>query len=157
MPPPPCELSVIVRPSTLDGLHQKLLVNRLSLGVWLLGQYVFLLLFEKSVVPSGKPASKVASNGLDGKFTPLESTVIAAPSSAPIKLGSCSNSAKLPLRLACQPTVASSGKRSTCGLLVVEWKPNQPDPQLESKSLGEPSGPRPNRQSTRARQSFSLP
>src|SRR5919108_6012181 len=134
MPPPPCELSVTPKPSMLDGLQEKLLGNGL---VWLVILPVLSTVWQRilesprgkfperegsiplrSVVPVGNPASSVGSNGSDGKFTPLESTVIAAPSSAPIKDGSCSSSARLPLRLASHPTVASRGKRSTCGLVA---------------------------------------
>src|SRR6266700_2671720 len=82
----------------------------------------------RSVVPVGNPASKVGSYGFEGKFTPFASTVIPAPSSAPIRLGSCNCSARLPLRLASQPTTASSGKRSTCGLLAVGVKDLQAVP-----------------------------
>src|SRR5579864_1822651 len=130
-PPPPCELSVMVRPSILDGLHQKLLVKppcTLPPGQY---RFSFCLLLVNRTVLSGNPASNVESNGFDGKNAPLDRTVMAAPSSAPIKLGSCNSSARLPLRLACQPTVASRGRRSTCGLFVVGLKPNQPDPQLD--------------------------
>ena len=49
----------------------------------------------------------------------FESTVIAAPSRAPISEGSCSSSARLPLKLASQPRVDSNGNRSTCGLFKV--------------------------------------
>src|SRR5713226_7961040 len=73
----------------------------------------------RSVVPVGNPASKVGSYGFEGKFTPFDSTVMPAPSSAPIKDGSCNCSARLPLRLASHPTTASSGNRSTWGLLAV--------------------------------------
>src|SRR5215469_2641205 len=113
MPPPPCELSVIVRPSMLDGLHQKLLVNlvRLPVGEPALGQYRFVLVAINSVVPVGKPAANVGSKGFDGENTPFERTVMPAPSKAPIKLGSCSSSARFPLRPASQPTVDSNGKR----------------------------------------------
>jgi len=67
----------------------------------------------------------------------------------------------LPLSPASQPTVASSGNRSTCGvrfpvLLPVALKPNQPEPHELSHVVGEPLRPRPNRQTTRLRQASSL-
>src|SRR5258708_36262891 len=105
-------------PSMLDGLHEKLLGNGFGemLHIPPLG---LAWVFCRSVVPVGNPASKVGSYGFDGKFTPLASTVMPAPSSAPIKDGSCSCSARLPLSSASHPTTASSGKRSTWGLLAV--------------------------------------
>src|ERR1700737_2735689 len=115
MPPPPCELLVRPRPSMLDGLHWKLL------GYVPL-QYVFTLLSVNSTVLAGKPASSVGSKGVDGEYTPFASTVMPAPSRAPISEGSCSCSARLPFRPACQPTVDSNGIRSTCGLLSVGLK-----------------------------------
>src|SRR5882762_8518365 len=78
MPPPPWELLMTDKPSMRDGLHWKLLGNRLGLVIpsplpqsW--GTPL------RSVVPSGKIS---AANGLDplGKRTPFESTVIPAPS-----------------------------------------------------------------------------
>src|SRR6266481_5775681 len=155
MPPPPCELSVMPRPSMLDGLHWKLLGNGFVPVPPQLPEV-------SSVAPVGKPASSVASHGLaPWKSTPLDNTVIAAPSSAPISDGSCSSSAMLPLSPASQPTVASSGNRSTCGvrfpvLLPVALKPNQPAPHVLSHVVGEPLRPRPNRQTTRWRQAVSL-
>src|SRR5229473_1160406 len=126
-------------------------------------------MFCRSVVPVGKPASKVGSYGFEGKFTPFASTVMPAPSSAPIRLGSCNCSARLPLRLASQPIVASSGNRSICGLLAVGVKnvhavplvlPHETAP-VGSKGLaavvGEPLSDRPNRQTTFSRQMSSLP
>ena len=131
MPPPPCEPSVMPKPSMLDGLQEKLLGNGLVALLLLVWQFGLASPSGKipeadgsvpvrSVVPVGNPARSVGSNGSDGKFTPFESTVIPAPSSAPIKDGSCSCSARLPLSSALHPTVASSGKRSTCGLLAEE-------------------------------------
>src|SRR5258706_19082 len=79
MPPPPWELLVTDSPSIRDGLHWKLLGNGLGLAVQ--------LALVRSVVPAGKIS---ATNGSDGKFTPFESTVIPAPSYAPIRVGSCS-------------------------------------------------------------------
>src|SRR6202040_1774055 len=108
MPPPPCELFVMPRPSMLDGLHQKLLLN--GLLVWDVPQVPDV----SSVVPVGKPPSRVGSYWLaPWKFTPFANTVMAAPSRAPISEGSCSSSARLPFRPASQPTVASRGSRST--------------------------------------------
>src|SRR6516162_5686269 len=107
MPPPPWELLVIPSPSMLDGLHWKLLGNGFGPAT---GPQVPDV---NSVVPAGKPPSKVGSHGLwPCKSTPFDSTVIPAPSSAPISEGSCNNSARLPLSEASQPTVASSGSRS---------------------------------------------
>src|SRR5216683_568555 len=118
MPPPPWELLVMPNPSMLDGLQEKLLGNGFgeTLHIAPLG---FAWVFCRSGVPVGNPASKVGSYGFDRKFTPLPSTVMPAPSSAPIKDGSCSCSARLPLSSASHPTVASSGKRSTCALKLV--------------------------------------
>src|SRR5258706_4069240 len=142
MPPPPCELLRMPRPSMLDGLHVKLLGKGLTpLAVSSPHEAEPL---DSSVVPVGNPASNVASKGFwPWKFTPFDSTVIAAPSSAPISEGSCSSSARLPFRLASQPTVASSGRRSICGLVAVALYPNHPDPQPASQVFGEPSTPRP--------------
>src|SRR5579863_6296848 len=71
------------------------------------------------VVPVGNaPPSLPSDQGLcPWKSTPFASTVIPAPSKAPISEGSCNCSARLPLSVASQPTVASSGKRSICGAL----------------------------------------
>src|SRR6266853_6273608 len=125
MPPPPWELLVMPKPSMLDGLHEKLLENGLVVLVplvWQLGlasptgKLAEISVPMRSVVPVGNPASKVGSYGFEGKFTPFASTVMPAPSSAPIRLGSCNCSARLPLSSASQPTTASSGNRSTWGL-----------------------------------------
>src|SRR6201993_1186856 len=118
MPPPPCELLVTDKPSIRDGLHWKLLGNGLrSLPIpfpvpqsWLLD--------VSSVVSAGTPPGSAPSvHGFTplGTRTPFESTVMPAPSYAPRRVGSCSCSARLPFKPASQPTVASSGKRSTCG------------------------------------------
>src|SRR5215472_12805366 len=142
----------MLRPSMLEGLHWKLLGNGFGPAV------VPQVLDVSSVVPVGKPPSKVGSHGLaPWKFTPFDSTVIPAPSSAPISEGSCNSSARLPLSEASQPTVASSGSRSICGAFVDALKPNQPVPQVLTHVFGEPSRPRPNRQLTFARQVSSLP
>src|SRR5579871_1374064 len=164
MPPPPCELSVMPKPSMLDGLHWKLLGNGLVVLLELVwhrellsptGKLPVLLADpSRNVVPVGKVS---AAKGSDGKRTPLESTVIAAPSSAPIRVGSCNSSARLPLRVASQPTVASRGKRSTWGLLAVGLKSVQPLPQPALYPFGDPLGARPNKQSTLVRQTFILP
>src|SRR5258706_15948212 len=102
MPPPPCELLVTDRPSMRDGLHWKLLGNRL---VPLLLQ----LPLVNSVVPAGN-VSAVNGPGLAveiaGKFTPFDSTVMPAPSYAPRSVGSCSCSSRLPFSVVSQPTVA---------------------------------------------------
>src|SRR5882762_6730504 len=105
MPPPPPELSVMPSPSMLDGLHQKLLGYGLGTAgaspppppppVALPQSAVV-----RSVVPIGKPPSVICPtpNGSDpaGYFTPFDNTVIPAPSSAPMRLGSCNSSAMLP-------------------------------------------------------------
>src|SRR5580704_1767665 len=100
----------------LDGLHWKLL------GYGLVGfpRPVMQFADVRRVLPVGKPASEpVPKTFADpgGIFTPLLSTVIPAPSYAPISDGSCSSSARLPLTVVSQPTTPSSGTRSTCGLL----------------------------------------
>src|SRR5438105_8074635 len=83
MPPPPWELFVIPRPSMLDGLHWKLL--GFGLGVALLAPQSAEV---SSVVPVGKPASSVGSKGFcPWKSTPLDNTVMAAPSRAPMSDG----------------------------------------------------------------------
>src|SRR5882724_310352 len=147
MPPPPWEALVTDKPSMRDGLHQKSLGNAV--------QFVLLALLDvRSVVPSGN-ISAANSVLLFGKFTPFDSTVIPAPSYAPMRVGSCSCSARLPLSVASQPTVASSGRRSTCGLLVVAVKPTNPVPHELFHEPCNPSGPSPNRQTTRWRQGFS--
>src|SRR5437660_5197689 len=131
MPPPPWELSVMPKPSMLDGLHWKLL------GKGLFARLVPQLAAVSSVVPVGKPANRVVSNGFcPWKSTPFDNTVIAAPSRAPISDGSCNISARLPLRLASHPTVASSGRRSTCGLLGVAVKLLHPVPGQLNVPLG---------------------
>src|ERR1035441_8216754 len=73
MPPPPCELSVTVKPSIRDGLHWKLLGY--GSGPVLVPQ--------SEVVSNSVPVGKVSlPNGSDpaGNFTPFPSTVIPAPS-----------------------------------------------------------------------------
>src|SRR2546421_950031 len=151
MPPPPCELLLIPNPSILDGLHQKLLGN----GFVPVPPQV---LAVSNVVPVGKPARRAGSHGLTPwKSAPFDSTVIAAPSSAPISEGSCNNSARLPLRPASHPTVASRGNRSICGLVPVAMNWFQPLPQLGAQSFGEPLVPSPNRQSTWVRHNSTLP
>src|SRR3984893_9205085 len=121
MPPPPCELLVMLRPQILDRLHWKLLGNGFA-------PVPPQLPVPSSVVPVGKlPPSTVGVHGFwPWKSTPFDNTVIPAPSSAPISEGSCSSSAMLPFCVASQPTAASSGKRSTCGLLALALKPNNP-------------------------------
>src|SRR6267154_358464 len=152
MPPPPWELLVIPKPSMLDGLHQKLLGKGFGPAT---GPQV---LPVSNVVAGGKPARRVGSHGFPPwKSAPFDNTVIAAPSSAPISEGSCNNSARLPLRPASQPTVASRGNRSICGLLAVALKAVQPLPQAGLQSFGEPLVPSPNRQSTCVRHSSTLP
>src|SRR5256884_9470093 len=96
-----------------DGLHQKLLRNGLVVFVLLVVQ----LAAVSSVVPAGKVPAAVGPtpNGSvpGGYFTPLASTVMAAPSNAPIRLGSCSSSARFPSWGTSQPITASRGKSPT--------------------------------------------
>src|SRR5579871_3764940 len=102
IPPPPCELSWTLSPSMLDGLHMKLLGNGFVRSLqWLLDPGTPLC---SSVVTGGNPPGSEPSlqGSAPWKSTPLDSTVIPAPSKAPISEGSCSNSARLPLRLAVQ-------------------------------------------------------
>src|ERR1700682_2060022 len=141
----------MLRPSMLDGLHWKLLGNGFA-------PVPPQLPVPSSVVPVGKlPPSTVGVHGFwPWKSTPFDNTVIPAPSSAPISEGSCSSSAMLPFCVASQPTAASSGKRSTCGLKALALKPNNPVPHQPFHVFGEPSTPNPNRQTTRRRQSFNL-
>src|SRR6266576_5598078 len=154
MAPPPWELSVMPKPSMLDGLHQKLLGNGF-LAVLVFDPQV---LAVSSVVPVGKPARRAGSHGLaPWKSAPFDNTVMAAPSSAPISEGSCNNSARLPFRPASHPTVASRGNRSICGLLGVALKAIQPLPQALLHPFGEPLVPSPNRQSTCVRHNSTLP
>src|SRR5437016_14337295 len=151
MPPPPWELLVIPKPSMLDGLHQKLLGN----GFVPVPPQV---LAVSNVVPVGKPARRAGSHGFaPWKSAPFDNTVIAAPSNAPISEGSCNSSARLPLRPASHPTVASRGNRSTCGLLAVAVKAVQPAPQALLHPFGVPLVASPNRQSTCTRHGSSLP
>src|SRR5467141_4916959 len=136
MQPPPWELLVIPNPSILDGLHQKLLGNGFGPAI---GPQV---LAVSNVVAGGKPARRVGSHGFaPWKSAPFDNTVIAAPSSAPISEGSCNNSARLPFRPASQPTVASRGNRSICGLVPVAMNWFRPLPQPAAKSFGEPLVP----------------
>src|SRR6266550_4980538 len=152
MPPPPWEALVIDKPSMLDGLQWKLLGNRFGLPVPdPLPQFCGPLV--RSVVPSRKAPSASPNGSLPWKSTPFPNTVIPAPSYAPISDGSCNCSARLPFIVVSQPTGASAGMRSTCGLVVV-LNPNQPLPQPGSQEPGKPSSPIPNRQTTRLRQSF---
>ena len=104
------------RPSMLDGLHWKLLGNGFDRCRAAAGPAVWLTRQQRG---AGRERQQTMSGRTDsiGKFTPFDSTVMPAPSSAPISVGSCSSSARLPLSVASQPTVASSGNRSTCGLI----------------------------------------
>src|SRR5215470_16444596 len=137
-------------PSMRDGLQLKLLAKPLLFPAKLQSPP----LFPRSVVSVGKVS---AANGSDRNRTPFDRTVMAAPSYAPIRVGSCSCSARLPFNVASQPTVASRGNRSTWGLEAVALQPVQLDPHLGFQEPCTPSFPNPNRQTTRWRQSFSLP
>src|SRR6516162_3575216 len=127
IPPPPWEELVTVTPSMAEGLQRKLLGYGLAPFAPrpqpLVLLPLLLVLFVSSTVPAGKPPPSMALglvwNGSEpgGNRMPLASTVIPAPSSAPISDGSCSSSARLPLWVASQPTTGSSGSRSICGLL----------------------------------------
>src|SRR5450631_1114833 len=122
MPPPPCELLVTLKPSMLDGLHKKLL----GYGFVLLDGSTQSLTV-KSVVPAGNTSeAQMTAGSLVVNFTPLASTVMPAPSYAPIKLGSINCSARLPLSVAVQPTVVFSGKATTENC-IGELQLNVPD------------------------------
>src|SRR5215469_4410679 len=90
-------------------------------------------------------------------FTPLPSTVIAAPSYAPISVGSISVSARLPLRLKSQPEVGSNGIPSI--LRCIEAR--QLYAPVESYGLlaeiNPPFSASPNRHPTCLRHGSSLP
>src|SRR5215472_11927166 len=157
MPPPPCELSVTVKPSMLDGLHMKLLGNGFVTSLqWLLDPGTPLC---RSVVTGGNPPGSLPSDqgSAPWKSRPLDNTVMPAPSKAPMSEGSCNSSARLPFRLAVQPTAASSGKRSFCGTFGLALKSDQPAPHEARQLVGTPSVPKPIRQSMRVRQSLSFP
>src|ERR1700730_13849367 len=105
MPPPPCELLVTVMPSMLEGLHRKLPGNGFAAVLVFVPHplgLVALVLLVSSTVPAGKTPASTAEgpvpNGLEpaGNRIPFASTVMPAPSSAPINEGSCSSSAMLP-------------------------------------------------------------
>src|SRR3974390_2506393 len=107
-------------PSMLEGLHVKLLGNRLAPLVPSVqnglasptGRAVGLgpTPVSRVVTPGNAPPSAVSVQGYSPwKSTPFASTVIPAPSYAPISEGSCNCSARLPFWVASQPTVASSG------------------------------------------------
>src|SRR5438105_15407947 len=82
MPPPPCELLLTVMASMAAGLHLKLATNLQSV----------------ESLSGTQPALLVALQLVVFGFSrPLPSTVIPAPSYAPINVGSCSSSARLPL------------------------------------------------------------
>src|SRR6266576_2903734 len=132
MAPPPWELSVTPKPSILEGLHWKLL------GKGLL-PVPPQLAAVRSVLPVGKPPKRVGSNGFcPWTSTPFDKTVIAAPSRAPISVGSCNISARLPLRR-------------------VAVKAFQPDPQAGAHPLGVPLRDNPIKQLTCRRQTSNLP
>src|SRR5262249_43594597 len=147
----------MVKASMLDGLHMKLLGNGFTRSLqWSLAPPGA---FCSRVVTGGNPPGSLPSvqGSAPWKSTPLERTVMPAPSRAPMSEGSCNSSARLPLRLAVQPTAASSGRRSTCGTLACALKSDQPAAQDACQLVGAPSTPRPIKQSRRVRQSPSLP
>src|SRR5215469_3466167 len=75
MPPPPCELLRIPRPSTPDGLQKKLLGNGFDDVARLAPQpLVAFVVPSRSNVPTGNVS---ATNGLEGNLTPLPSSVMA--------------------------------------------------------------------------------
>src|SRR5580704_14481641 len=143
MPPPPCELLVMPKPSMLEGLHRKLL------GYGLLPSGAVQSLAVSSRVPVGNepaavpPAPKMFVEPV-GNTSPLASTVMPAPSNAPIRAGSCSSSARLPFCSASQPITASRGSRSTCGLsdpsvlLVIALFPAKPCHPFPGQVYGPP-------------------
>src|SRR5262249_25485623 len=91
IPPPPCELLRMPSPSMLDGLHWKLLGNGFTaVAVFDPQPLVGLVVPFRSNVPAGNVS---AGKGLEpgGNTTPFASSVMAAPSSAPISVGSWSN------------------------------------------------------------------
>src|SRR5581483_119354 len=113
MPPPPCELSRIPRPSMLEGLQKKFVGYGLVLVPDAVQSAVDSnLVFVGNAAPVVAPSASLTPVPL-GNFTPLPRTVIAAPSYAPIRLGSLSCSARLPFSVASHPRVASNGRRST--------------------------------------------
>src|ERR1700674_1807975 len=124
------------RPSILDGLHWKLLGNGLVGSVGFVGVPVQSELVSRTVprgiwlsvatAPLSGPFPKTKPSA--GKRTPFPRTVIPAPSYAPISDGSCKSSARLPLTVVSHPTMPSSGKRSTCGLLAPPFHPFHPVP-----------------------------
>src|ERR1700675_788716 len=130
MAPPPWELSVMVNPSMLEGLHWKLLGKGLVVLVLLVWQRAFEspVLYPPAAVtgpvsrvvpvanaPSAAPPEAIPPDPA-GNLTPFESTVIPAPSSAPISDGSCNNWARLPFCEASHPITASVGPGSTWAL-----------------------------------------
>src|SRR6266576_2094085 len=146
MPPPPWELLMTDKPSIRDGLQLKLLDSAP------LQFAVLTLLSVRSTLSRGNAAGvapSVHGYSPSGTNTPFDTTVIPAPSYAPRRVGSCSCSARLPFSPASRPSMASSGKRSTCGLEVVGLKEAHPAPQPESSPSGTPVVANPNRHTTR--------
>src|SRR5438105_9611889 len=134
-----------------DGLHRKLVGNGLD--------DVPQSLAVRSLVPSGKVPMASTPNGFDplGNFNPFASTVIPAPSYAPIRAGSCKSCARFPLRLMSQPTTGSSGNRSTWNRIADEQL-NVPDGSYGLVApIGVPFSAKPNRQLTCRRQGSNLP
>src|SRR5207245_9008406 len=100
---PPCELLAKLMPSIAAGLQLKLLTKRQSVESFTGTQPALLIALQFAVF---------------GFSNPFPSTVIPAPSYAPISVGSCSSSAMFPFRLASQPMVGSSGSASTWPCIV---------------------------------------
>ena len=114
-----------MKPSMRDGLHWKLLGNGLVPNLRSPGLFLpQSLAVRRAWCQSGYPASAPTPNQSvpAGTRTPLASTVIPAPSYDPIRVGSCSISARLPFTVVSQPRMPSNGIRSTCGTLGVAVK-----------------------------------
>src|SRR5579864_8153065 len=98
-------------PSIRDGLHRKLLEYVVQSALLFVSgaQMPFAVQFGSGC--STPPTST--------SLTPLPRTVMAAPSYAPISVGSISSSARLPLRLKSHPEAGSNGIASTLRCIAV--------------------------------------
>src|SRR5436309_15658624 len=113
MPPPPWELLMTDKPSIRDGLQLKLLDSAP------LQFAVLTLLSLRSTLSRGNAAGvapAVHGYSRSRTNTPFDTTVIPAPSYGPRRVGSWSCSARLSSSPASQPSMPSSGTRSTCRL-----------------------------------------